>query len=360
MIRSAQQSRPGIQDIARHAGVSHSTVLRTMKGMSSVSKETADKVWGSLEELGYIPQNGSRVGVRNRLLGLLIAPLSAPHSAELTARFHECATSLGFDVLTRSIGDDHQQALQQIQVLLDRKVEGIAALSLTPDPALSEALSRVNVPVLCCDPMRTAQTTALLSIDYGRGVREAVQHLALLGHREIAFIGAASKCLATKHKCEAFRLALKEIGCTPNNDWLIGTESSFTGAIAGTEHLLAFTHLPTAVLCSCDAVALGVLWTLRHHDITVPDRMSLICLDDCQFAEWMAPPVTTVQISVRDFARTAVDVLQSMIENPLPPLPRNEFKIPTTLIVRGSTSYPPGRALPKSIPQSAMLEQNSA
>ena len=327
-----------------------------MKGIRSVRKNTADKVWESLEELGYMPNAGSKGVSKNRRLGLVIAALTEVHTAELIARFHENAAALGYDVLTCSI-DDSRQAAAQVQMLLDRKVSGIAALVLNPDSLLTEALSRADIPVIHCDSNRVLRNGTALSIDYWRGVREAVQHLAMLGHREIAFVGSSLGHLPTRQKSEAFLLALREIGCMPN--WLVEADSSFTGGIAGMERLITSDPLPTAVLCSCDAVALGAFRALWRAGISVPDGISLICLDDCHFAAWMAPPVTTVQISITDFAKTALEALQHIIVNPLANTANSLLKVPTSLVVRGSSSYPPGRALPKSNQAGAVFEQRS-
>jgi DNA-binding LacI/PurR family transcriptional regulator len=357
--RSGQPSRPSIHDVARRAGVSPSTVTRTIKGMKSVSIDMADKVWDSLQELGY--SSPSRFGTvpRNRLLGLVIAPLSEPHSAELMARFQERAAAVRYDVLTCSIGDTEHQVATQLKTLLDRHVEGVAVLILTPNAELTKALLLVDAPVICCDSLSAASNIAALSIDYGRGVREGVQHLARIGHREIAFIGSTSGCLATKQKFDAFLLALKEIGCVPENEWLLETDSSFTGGIAGAEQLLSYSHRPTAVVCSGEAVALGTLWALRHAGISSPDGLSLICLDECQFAEWMVPRVTTVEISIPSFAKAAFEALQNMIESQETNSPNAVLKVPTALFVRGSTSYPPGRALSRLNQASASFEQTS-
>jgi DNA-binding LacI/PurR family transcriptional regulator len=322
-----------------------------------VRKNNAERVWGSLEELGYIPNAGSNGVGKKRRLGLLITPLTEVHTAELIARFNENAAALGYDVLICSIGDSSQQAAAHVQSLLDREVSGIAALVLNPDPLLTEALSLVDIPVIDCDPNRALRNGAALSIDYWRGVREAVQHLAMMGHREIAFIGSALGHLPTKQKSDAFVLALKEIGCMPN--WLVEADSSFIGGIAGMERLITSNPVPTAVLCSCDAIALGALWTLWRAGISVPDGISLICLDDCHFAAWMAPPITTVQISIADFAKRALEALQHIIENPLANTANSVLKVPTSLVVRGSSSYPPGRALPKANQTGAILEQTT-
>lgn len=69
----------------------------------------------------------------------------------------------------------------------------------------------------------------------------------------------------------------------------------------------------------------------------------------------MDPPVTTVQISIRDFAMTALEALQNLIENPLAATANSVLKVPTSLVVRGSTTYPPGRALPKADQAATLL-----
>lgn len=302
----------------------------------------------SLEEHGPSPVAHARTASAKRhLVGLLLSPHTETHLSESVAWFQETAWARGYDVLTYSIRSQKQRAMPYLRMLLERRVEAIASLILDPGPDLMEALSSVEVPVVCFDAVHAIRKVASLSIDYGHGVREAVQHLALLGHREIAFIGGTLQCRTMRSKSEAFLLSLKEIGCTPKTGWLIETDDSFAGGMQSMQRLLELSPRPTAVMCSGDAVTLGALWALGQTRIAVPEEVSLICLDACRFCDDFVPPITTVQIPIKEFSGTAVDALKYLIEDPLRRVPKSALRVQTSLIVRGSTTYPLGRALPR-------------
>jgi DNA-binding LacI/PurR family transcriptional regulator len=313
-----------------------------------VSNGATDRAERSLEKLGPLQLARTRMpSAKRRLVGLLLSPHTGPHLAESVAWFQEAAWALDYDVLTYSIRNQKQQAMPCLRMLSERRVDAIASLILDPDPDLMEALSNADVPVVCFEGIHTIRGGASLSIDYRHGIREGVQHLALLGHREIAFIGCTPECRTMKPKLEAFLLSLKEIGCTPKSSWLIETDGSFSSGTTGMHRLLALSPRPTAVMCSGEAVTLGVLFALGQMRISVPEEVSLICIDQCRFCDLMVPPITAVQIPLPEFAETIVDALKHLIEDPLGHIPKNALRVETSLIVRGSTSYPLGRALPR-------------
>lgn len=313
-----------------------------------MSNGATDKVERSLDRVGSPPHVRAKTpSAKRRLVGLLLSPQTEPNLSESVAWFQKAASALDYDVLTYSIHNQKQQAMPYLQMLLDRRVDAIASLILDPDPELMEVLSRVDIPVVCFDGIHTIRGGASLSIDYRHGIREGVQHLALLGHREIAFIGCTPECRTMKPKLEAFLLSLKEIGCTPKSSWLIETDGSFSSGTTGMHRLLALSPRPTAVMCSGEAVTLGVLFALGQMRISVPEEVSLICIDQCRFCDLMVPPITAVQIPLPEFAETIVDALKHLIEDPLGHIPKNALRVETSLIVRGSTSYPLGRALPR-------------
>jgi DNA-binding LacI/PurR family transcriptional regulator len=313
-----------------------------------VSNGATDRAERSLEKLGPSPLARVRTpSAKRRLVGLLLSPHTEPHLSESVAWFQEAAWALDYDVLTYSIRNQKQQAMPCLRMLLERRVDAIASLILDPGPDLMEALSRVDVPVVCFDATHAIRNGASLSIDYRHGIREGVQHLALLGHREIAFIGCTPECRTMKPKLEAFLHSLKEIGCTPKSSWLIETDGSFSGGMTGMQRLLDLNPRPTAVMCSGESLTLGALLALGQTRTSVPEEVSLICLDDCRFCDLNVPPITTVQIPLQEFAGRMVDTLKRLIEDPFGQIPKGALRVQTSLIVRGSTSYPLGRALPR-------------
>lgn len=313
-----------------------------------MSKGATKRAERSLQEIGPSPLVRTRtLSAKRRLVGLLLSSKTEPHLSESVAWFQEAAWALDYDVLTYSIRNQKQQAIPYLRMLRERQVDAIASLILDPDPELMEALSNADVPVVCFDGIQAVRNGASLSIDYRHGIREGVQHLALLGHREIAFIGCTPECRTTKPKSEAFLRSLKEIGCTPDSSWLIETDGSFSGGITGMHRLLALSPRPTAVMCSTEAVTLGALFALGQMRTSVPEEVSLICLDDCHFCDLIVPPITTVQIPLQEFAGTMVDALKCLFEDPPGQILKSTLRVQTSLMVRGSTSYPLGRALPR-------------
>jgi len=128
------------------------------------------------------------------------------------------------------------------------------------------------------------------------------------------------------------------------------------GGIGAMEELIALTTLPTAVLCSNDMTAIGALHALSHTPYKVPDDISIVGFDDIHLAQFMLPPLTTVQMSCKDLAAAAVEALRAGIEKTLPRNTKTEWQIPTRLVVRQSTAFPRG-TLPALV-ERAILEQN--
>lgn len=112
------------------------------------------------------------------------------------------------------------------------------------------------------------------------------------------------------------------------------------GGIAAMQELLVQKKMPTAVMCSNDMTAIGVLHRLYRAGLRVPDDFSVIGFDNIHIAEVTIPPLTTVEMSRLDLARAAVTALREQVESVDSLASRSEFHIPTNLIVRESTSRP--------------------
>jgi DNA-binding LacI/PurR family transcriptional regulator len=183
---------------------------------------------------------------------------------------------------------------------------------------------------------------SLLKVDYHHGIRQGVQHLAVLGHRNIAFISGPARLHSAQSRQIAFSASLKECGITPNPAWIVEGDHTMEGGIAAMEGLLATKKMPTAVMCSNDMTAIGVLHKLYRAGLRVPDDFSVIGFDNIHIAEVTIPPLTTVEMSRLDLARAAVTALREQVELNGDPNKKSEFCIRTNLVVRESTSFPRG------------------
>jgi len=181
---------------------------------------------------------------------------------------------------------------------------------------------------------------SLLKVDYHHGIRQGVQHLAALGHRDIAFITGPMTLHSAQSRQAAFSTSLKECGIAPDPARIIEGDHTLEGGIASMERLLAAKKMPTAVMCSNDMTAIGVLHKLYRAGLRVPDDLSVIGFDDIHITEVTIPPLTTVQMSRFELARAAVTALRAHVEQP--ENSKREYNIQTKLIVRESTGFPRG------------------
>jgi LacI family transcriptional regulator len=228
--------------------------------------------------------------------------------------------------------------------MLERKVEGVAVMTFGIEEPLLDQLANRKVPLVFIDIGPPRPGISLLKVDYHRGILQGVRHLAALGHRDIAFISGPLTLHSAQSRRAAFCASLKECRLAPNPAWIIEGDHTMEGGIASMERLLA-GKMPTAVMCSNDMTAIGVLHKLYRAGLRVPDDLSVIGFDDIHISEVTIPPLTTVQMSRFELASAAVTALRTHVEQPQEA--KREYNIQTDLIVRESTA-PPKRTKRKS------------
>jgi DNA-binding LacI/PurR family transcriptional regulator len=180
----------------------------------------------------------------------------------------------------------------------------------------------------------------VLKVDYEHGLRQGVQHLAALGHRNVAFVTGPSVLRSSQSRLAAFSKAISECGIAADPALIVGGDHTLEGGITAMEKLLAMKPVPTAVMCSNDMTAIGVLHKLYRAGMRVPDDISVIGFDNIHIAEVTIPPLTTIQMSRFEIARAAVDALRAHAEKDGGSPLHREYKIRTDLVVRESTGFP--------------------
>lgn len=278
---------------------------------------------------------------RSRLLGLLIGDLTNPFFPELIHAFEDLATRHGYEILTASTGYDTERTRRSIRRMLELQVAGAAILTFGSEGPLRTEITRLlgALPLVFTDHAPRAPLTCALAIDYRRGIREAVQHLSNIGHRKIAFISGPLGERSAQLRREAFLATLQEADCVCREAWLIEGNHTMESGMHAMGSILGQKALPTAVMCSNDMTAFGATRELHRRGIDVPGCISVTGFDDIQFAEYATPPLTTIRMSRKALARAAVEALRSLIEMPGQPVPGILLKVPTTLVVRQSTTY---------------------
>ncbi len=351
-VRGARK-KPVLMDIrtvAERANVSIATVSRTINHVPTVNAKMAKRVWEAIRELNYFPNTQARalVSGRTRLLGLIVSEITNPFFPELIQGFEDIAVENGYEILVSSTNYDPRRMNLCIRRMLERKAEGVAVMTFGIEEPMLEQLAERNIPLVFVDQGPDRPGISLLKVDYHHGIRQGVQHLAALGHRNIAFISGPMRLHSAQSRLAAFSKSLTECGIAINQDWIVEGDHTLEGGIVATEKLLSGARLPTAVMCSNDMTAIGVLHKAYRAGLRVPDDLSVIGFDDIHITQVMIPPLTSIQMSRTELARAAVNALRAHVENTTH---HREYKIDTRLVVRESTGYPRGamqdlRALP--------------
>ncbi|WP_158941952.1 LacI family DNA-binding transcriptional regulator [Granulicella sp. S190] len=332
-----------IRAVARLANVSIATVSRTINRLPTVNPKLAKRVWDVIEELDYFPNTQARslVSGRSWILGLIVSEITNPFFPELIQGFEEIAIEHGYEILVSSTNHDPKRMSHCIRRMLERKVDGVAIMTFGIEEPLLEQLSQRKVPLVFIDVGPDRAGVSVLKVDYHHGIRQGVQHLAALGHRNIAFITGPKHLHSSQSRLKAFSLSLEECGITQNAAWVLEGNHTLEGGMAAMEKLLALSNTPTAVMCSNDMTAIGVLHKAYRAGVRVPDDLSVIGFDDIHIAEVTIPPLTTVQMSRFEIAKACVAALRAPLEEPKLAHKR-EYEISTDLIVRESTTFPKG------------------
>ena len=332
--------RLNIGDIARRANVSTATVSRTLNQSGAVRPETARKVWRAAAALNYYPNSHARtlVSGRSRLLGLIVSDITNPFFPELVHSFETLATQHQYDLILTSTSYQTARMTWCVRRMLERKVDGLAIMTSEMDLGLIKELARRGVPLVFMDVGRVGPRMSHVLIDYAHGIRQAVDHVAGLGHKRIGFITGPLELHSARTRRQAFLDGLRANGIRPDPRLIReGTHTAEGGQQAMTA-LLRGGRMPTAVVCSNDWTAIGALHAIDAAGLRVPADVSLVGFDDIPLASYTSPPLSSVRMSAGDVGSTAFDALFRLIGGDR--LEGDVYQVPTTLVVRNSTSRP--------------------
>jgi LacI family transcriptional regulator len=339
-VEADGERRLNIGDIARRANVSTATVSRTLNQSGAVRPETARKVWRAAAALNYYPNSHARtlVSGRSRLLGLIVSDITNPFFPELVHNFETLATQHQYDVILTSTSYQTARMTGCVRRMLERKVDGLAIMTSEMDLALIKELTRRGVPLVFMDVGRVGPRMSHVLIDYAHGIRQAVDHVAGLGHKRIGFITGPLDLHSARTRRQAFVDGLRSNGIRPDPKLIREGTHTADGGQQAMNGLLRGGRPPTAVVCSNDWTAIGALHAVDAAGLRVPADVSLVGFDDIPLASYTSPPLTSVRMSAGDVGSTAFDALFRLIGGDR--LEGDIYQVPTTLVVRNSTAKP--------------------
>lgn len=340
-----------IVDVARAAGVSVATVSRALRGLDRVSPDTREKVRRVADELHYVasPTATSLASGRTRIVGVIVPFVSRWYFASMVSAIGKALRERDYQVLLFDLEQEVFGArLPLTRTMLWKRVDGVISINIPMSPEELELLSGLHVPVVSVG--HHLDNRSSVGIDDGAAARTAVAHLLGLGHREIAYIGAAIEASALnetpRSRMAAVVAAMTDAGAPLRPEWVLRSDWTAENARDLARGLLTPEGLrPTAIVCGSDEIAFGVHVAAQELGMRIPSDLSIVGIDDHPLSGLFS--LTTVRQDIRGQAERAVtlllDELVTAAELGSQPLDdERHLTIATELIVRGSTAPIPG------------------
>ena len=333
------REKKGIHKVAELASVSITTVSRVMNGAQNVDPKLSRRILKAIADTGYVPNRHAQalISGRTRLFGLLVPEITNPFFPELMRGFEEAALHKGFGVLIGATNGEAIRTEAWTSRMIEHGVEGLAIMTFMEEPASVYELAK-NTPIVQVDVGQSINGVTTVPIDYESGIHQAVQHLAALGHRDIVFAAGPDHEFTPRARRIAFEHALKEIAVPIGEQSIYSEHHTLEGGIEAAKRILKRMKFPTAVLCSNDLMAIGMLRVFLGAGKSVPGDVSLIGLDDIHLAEFTMPALTTIRIPREELAEICFETLMRRLDRTLTQI--SVAGISTRLVVRGSTDFP--------------------
>ena len=347
-----------IREIARRAKVSTATVSRAINRVPTVDPQLAKRVWKVVDESGYYPNTQARALVlgRSRIFGLIVSEITNPFFPEVVQTFEDLAVKNNYEILLTSTVHDPKRMESSVRRMIERRVDGVAILTFGMEESLIEHLRDRKVPLVFVDVGPDVPGITNIQINYLNGIRQAVQHLAALRHTRIAFIAGPEHLKSAGARREAFETSMKEIGLS--DDLTVVGDHRMEGGMNAFLQLIKLNDPPTAVLCSNDMTAIGVLREAYEQNIKIPDQLSIVGFDDIHLAEFTIPPLTTVQMSQHDLAKIAFNALLHEVEYGSSSPEGHNYELVTNLVLRRSTALAPIRKSATVLPATSRVARS--
>ncbi|MBN1138512.1 MAG: LacI family DNA-binding transcriptional regulator [Anaerolineae bacterium] len=333
-----------IKDIAKVAGVSHSTVSRALGDSPLVSAGTKARIQRLARDMGYSPdaQARSLVMGRTRTIGIVVTTIADPFIGEIVQAVESTARDHGYTVILVSSNAEPDREITAVEILRSKRVDGVIVTSSRVGALYHDYLERLGVPVVLINShsQQGGLYTFAVNVDNRHGGCLATKHLIQLGHRRIAYVTGPADHGDDLDRLAGYRQALAEVGI-PFDPALVapGTGRSDGGELA-LSLLCALQSPPTAVFCYNDVTAIGLIHAALQVGLSVPGDLAVVGFDDIPFASYIHPPLTTIAQPKLEMGKSAVEMVLALISNrdranAKSPGSKSEIPVMSDIVVQG-------------------------
>jgi len=330
-----------IQDVAKTAGVSVSTVSRVLNGKVDVASETQDRILSVIDNLGYTTNLAARSmrSSKKNLLGLIMPDIAYPFAIEVMKGVNRAIAESEFDLLVYTTGDirksesaSHEQ--KYVSLLNNSITDGVIIVA----PIASEFSN--DAPIVSIDPLASNPNYPTVHATNYQGAIDAMAYLLGLGHQRIGFISGRAKLESSNRRLKGYRDALKNARILVDKNLIaFGDYTTETGVVCARK-LLSLDKPPTAIFASNDQTAIGVFQAAQELGLRIPEDLSIIGFDNISESKYLG--LTTIDQFISEMGFVATQMLIKLINRES--LDTQTYKMKTQLVTRNSCQELAGAA----------------
>jgi DNA-binding LacI/PurR family transcriptional regulator len=327
-----------IRDVARKAGVAISTVSAVINRSAPTSAAVVARVEEAIAEIGYMPQRAAQTlrSGRSRLIGLIIPDITNPHFATLARVVENVCLAAGYMTFIYNTDEDADHEMQILKMMRMQRVAGLILISTRSDARHgARLLAEISVPTVLMGSHVAGTPFDIITLDDVKAGRLAMGRLLELGHRRIAIIAGRSGVSTNEERLDGCRLAFADRGLGFDSVETIAANFSQERAFAETRRVMSRRRPPTAILSLSNLMTIGVMRALGALGLASPGDVSIVGVDDFQWAEIMNPQPTTIAQPIVEMTEVAIAMLLEQISSGAKPTGRRLCFEPE-LIVRAS------------------------
>lgn len=328
-----------IKDVARRAGVAISTASAALNRSAPVSEDVIAKVAEAVRELGYVP-HGAAQSLRSgqsRLIGLIVPNITNPHFSAVARIIENVCLSAGYLSMVFSTGQDSEREDHILRMLRQQRVAGLVIIPTRSDSEHGRRLmADIHVPTVLLDMLVEGLAFDVVKLDNVAATRLATEHLIALGHRRIAVLTGIPGLITSTDRLEGYLGACRRAGLPIEARLQLKGDYEQEVAARSVMEIMRQPDPPTAVVSFSNMMTLGALHALRALGIDCPREISIVGIDDFDFADLLDPPLTVVRVPLAPMAERSIGILLEMIGMKRPARGTVEIFQPE-LIARAST-----------------------
>ncbi|WP_256986323.1 LacI family DNA-binding transcriptional regulator [Rhodococcus sp. 06-469-3-2] len=333
-----------MDDVARLAGVSVSTVSHVLNGTRNVNAATRERVDAAIAEIGYRRNVVARslAAGRTHTVGLSIAALTNPYFGSLVHAVEQRLSEAGYVLI---LGDSHDEPRSERRVtdsLLDRQVDGmILAPAAGSEFSTIPEIVRSGTPLVLIDRMLDVSCDQV-GPENDASAHELTTHLLDAGHRRIAIVRGIEGISSTTERFDGYARALADRGIELDPRLILDGRSNVEVAESLVRELMSGPDRPSALVSMNNSMTIGSLKAVRGLGLSIPADLAFVCYDDFEWSDLFEPRLTAAAQDVQTIGRTAADLVLRRIEGH-EDAPRS-IRVPTTFTHRNSCGCSAPRA----------------